>query len=580
MRRTHISKRWNLLDSNPETEAILQSELNLHPYAARILVQRGITSPEEADRFLNPSMSHFHDPFLLPDIEAGCERLKTALNNHEKILIHGDYDCDGVTSAALWTRCLRTLGADVDVFVPHRKRDGYDIRMPFIEEAHERGVKLIITTDCGIQRSDEVERAREHGIDMIITDHHEPSATNSLPKAVAVINPHRRDSKYPYQHLAGVGVAFKTCEALLLFLGQKIDGYRRGYLDLVALGTVADMMPLTGENRTIVKFGLERLRETKKPGLRAMIHHAGFDNKPIDSRSIGYHFGPRLNSAGRIDESRIALDILLTKDEAEGDRLARRLEELNIARREETDRYIEEALAQVAQMDIADVRCLVVTGSNWSAGIVGLVAGKIRERYNRPTIAISIDEQTGACRGSARSIPGFDIHEALGSCTEFLGEFGGHQMAAGLSMEHKNITDFSAQLNRLASLKLSDENFAPTLEVSIEANPAEVTTRLVEQIAQMEPFGNGNPSPLFISSSARMDDVMTMTEKKHLKLRIESLGSNRYNQTDAIWWNKGDMAEGLKPGGTLDICYSPQLNYWKDNVNVQFMLEDVRAPEW
>ena len=580
MRRPHISKRWNVLPSDSEAEATLQKQLGIHPFTARILVQRGITTPEEADIFLNPSQSHFHDPFLLPDIAPACERLKTALHNKEKILIHGDYDCDGVTSAALWTRCLRTLGADADVFTPHRKRDGYDIRIPIIEEAQRNGVKLIVTTDCGIQRTKEVEHAREFGIDMIITDHHEPAKNLPLPNAVAVINPHRKDSIYPYTNLAGVGVAFKTCEALLLSLGQKIEGFRRGYLDLVALGTVGDMMPLTGENRTIVKFGLERLQETKKPGLRAMIHHAGFDNRLIDSRSIGFHFAPRLNAAGRIDESKIALDILMTKDEEEGDRLARKLEELNIQRREETDRYIEEALAQVAQMDIADVRCLVVTGNNWSSGIVGLVAGKIKERYNRPTIAISVNEDTGQCRGSARSVEGFDMHEALEGCNEMLIEFGGHQMAAGMSIEQANITEFTSQVNRLASRMLSEEDLAPKLTVSIEASPAEVTTKLVQELARMEPFGNGNPSPLFISPSARMDEVLTMTENKHLKLRIESLGSNRFNQTDAIWWNRGDLAEGLKAGGTLDICYTPQLNIWKENINVQFMLEDVRAPEW
>ena len=535
---------------------------------------------DEAHRFLNPSLDDLHDPMLLPDIELACERLKLALVNKEKILVHGDYDCDGVTSAALWTRCLKTLGADVEVFVPHRKRDGYDIRVPIIEEAQQRGVKLIITTDCGIQRTAEVEHARSCGIDVIITDHHTPHSDGSLPKAIAVVNPHRKDSIYPYSDLAGVGVAFKTCEALLMSLGHKVSAYRQGYLDLVAIGTIADMMPLTGENRVIARFGLERLKETKKPGLRAILHHAGYDEKAVDSRAIGYQIGPRLNSAGRIDEARVALDVLLTKDEEEGDRLARRLEELNITRREEMDRLVEEAVAQAAQQDMADVRCLVVSGVNWTGGIVGLVAGRLKERYNRPAIAISINEATGECKGSARSIPGFNIHGAIDACRDLLQEFGGHPMAAGLSLQHDNLADFSSQINRFAGQTLSEEDFIPAIEVAIEASPESVNERLLDQIAWMEPFGNGNPAPMFISPGARIKEVIPMKENKHLKLRIEAEGANRFNTVDAIWWNRGDLAEGLSAGGSLDICYRPEFNLWKNFRNIQFMIEDVRAPEW
>jgi len=578
LRRPLTPKRWSLLPEDIQAEARLQIELGVHPITARLLVQRGLTTPEAADRFLNPTLDRLYDPMLLPDAEAACARLKIALANKEKILVHGDYDGDGLTSSALWTRLLRSLGGNVDVFVPHRKRDGYDMRIPIIEQAKQEGVTLIVTTDCGIQRVDEVEHAREAGIDVIITDHHTPGAI--LPRAVAVVNPQRKDSQYPFRHLAGVGVAFKMGEALTRYLGHGVNGFRRAYLDLAAIGTVTDVMPLLDENRILVKHGLEHLQETKKPGLRALIDVCGYADKKLDTRSIGFGIGPRLNSASRIDETKIALDLLMTKDEDEAVSLARRLNELNQQRRDEQDKVFEEAMEQVVRQDMTEAKCLVVSG-NWRGGIIGIVASKIVDRFHRPCVVIGTDDTTGLGRGSARSITAFNMFDAVNACTALLEEYGGHAHAAGMSIRTENIVDFAAQMNHLAGVALSDEDILPTLEVAVELSPAEISSDLLNQVAAMEPFGNGNPEPLFVSRSVPVMEVMRMgNEKQHLRLTLRADGLNGRDSVQSPWFFRGELAEMLETVPSLDICYKPQFNDWNGRRSIQFLLEDIKPPEW
>jgi len=578
LRRPLTPKRWSLLPEDIQAEARLQIELGVHPITARLLVQRGLTTPEAADRFLNPTLDRLYDPMLLPDAEAACARLKIALANKEKILVHGDYDGDGLTSSALWTRLLRSLGGNVDVFVPHRKRDGYDMRIPIIEQAKQEGVTLIVTTDCGIQRVDEVEHAREAGIDVIITDHHTPGAI--LPRAVAVVNPQRKDSQYPFRHLAGVGVAFKMGEALTRYLGHGVNGFRRAYLDLAAIGTVTDVMPLLDENRILVKHGLEHLQETKKPGLRALIDVCGYADKKLDTRSIGFGIGPRLNSASRIDETKIALDLLMTKDEDEAISLARRLNELNQQRRDEQDKVFEEAMEQVVRQDMTEAKCLVVSG-NWRGGIIGIVASKIVDRFHRPCVVIGTDDTTGLGRGSARSITAFNMFDAVNACTALLEEYGGHAHAAGMSIRTENIVDFAAQMNHLAGVALSDEDILPTLEVAVELSPAEISSDLLNQVAAMEPFGNGNPEPLFVSRSVPVMEVMRMgNEKQHLRLTLRADGLNGRDSVQSPWFFRGELAEMLETVPSLDICYKPQFNDWNGRRSIQFLLEDIKPPEW
>ncbi len=582
MRRPHLPKRWRTLPDDSQAEARLQNELGVAPILARLLVQRGLTTPEAANIFLNPTLDRLHDPFLLPDAEVACERLKCALASKERILVHGDYDGDGVTSAALWTRVLRSLGGNVDVFVPHRKRHGYDIRVPIIEQARQDGVTLIVTTDCGIQRIEEVEHARQCGIDVIITDHHTPNAGGALPKAVAVINPHRKDSRYPFSDLAGVGVAFKVCEALTRHLGHKPEAFRRSFLDLASIGTVTDVMPLLDENRIIVKHGLEALQNTKKPGLRALLEAAGCNNgRPLSSDAISFALGPRLNAASRVDETQLALDLLLTKDEALSQTLARRLNECNAQRKEEQNRIFEEALAQVAQQDMAEKRCLVLHGTGWPGGLVGLVANKIVDRFYRPCIVIALDAAMNEGRGSARSIHGFHILEALDACRDLLDEYGGHAHAAGLAIKGEKIEDFAAQMEHLAGQRLTDEDFLPSLEVAMEIDPAEMTSELLCHIESLAPFGHANREPLFVSRGVPLLNTQRMgSEKQHLKMFVKADGLNGRGTVDVLWWNRGEFAEALEPGMSLDLCYRPQFNYFRGERTIQFVLEDLQPPEW
>ena len=580
MSRNHQPKKWRVLGSNAEAEELLRSKLGVHPVVARLLVQRGMTTPEAADLFLNPALDRMHDPFLLPDAEKACERIKQALAANQKIRIHGDYDGDGVTSAALWTRCLRALGADVDVFVPHRRRHGYDMRMGFIEEARDAGVRLIVTTDCGIRRCDEVEKARALGIDVIVTDHHAPNADGTLPNAVAVVNPQRRDSRYPFPHLAGVGVAFKLCEALTLHLGHKAAAFRKSFLDLAAIGTITDVMPLIDENRIIVRHGLEALRYTKKPGLRALLDASGFSDRALTVGDVGFGIGPRLNAAGRIDETQFALDILMTKEAGEASSLARKLNELNSQRKEDQKRVQEEAFAQVAQQDVADVRCLVICGENWSSGIVGLVAGKIVQQLHRPCVVIAMDD-SGHGKGSARSIPGFHMLAAIDACKALLTEYGGHALAAGLSITKDNVSEFAHQMNKLAASALSDEDCVAMLEPAMVIDPVELNFSLLEQLDRLAPFGNGNPLPLFVSRGVAIQEVLTMgKEREHLKFRLGIDGLNRWGTIEAPWFYRGALAQSLQSGTSMDFCFQPNINSFNGKRSIQFVVEDVNASEW
>ena len=565
-------KKWRIASSSPEGTAKLASEVGCSIPAAKLLLTRGIDSPETAASFLKPSLADLPDPFLLPDAEAAAERLKQALQKKEKIAVHGDYDGDGITSAALWMRLLETLGADVTVHVPHRKRDGYDMRSKFVAQAKADGTNLIVTTDCGIQRLDEVEEARAAGIDVIITDHHEPG--ECLPKAVAVVNPHRKDSKYPFQTLAGVGVAFRTGEALIRHLGMPVDKYRRAYIDLAAIGTITDIMPLVSDNRIIAKYGLEQLSQTRKLGLQALMESARIKGRTLTSRDVGFIIGPRLNAIGRVDDSRIALDLLLTRDAPHASRLASQLEKANAERRQEQDRIFIEAMATADQLDFSKVGCLVVSGTSWHSGVIGIVANKLVERYHRPTVLIAIDESTGLARGSARSIKAFDLYQAISSCGHHLLEFGGHSHAAGLAMEAANLSSFAEDMNHAAVSTLTPDDFIPTIDVDIEMNPADVTLSMVQEFSMFEPWGCANEELAVVSGGVTVLDCRRIgKDQSHLKMLVRSEGMN---PTDCVMWGAGDLVDGIQPGMELDVCYRPQINEYNGRRSVQFLLLDFR----
>lgn len=568
-------KRWNIGRGDSAAARALAAEAGCSPISAQLLLNRGINSPDEAARFLTPDLSHLPDPFLLPDAERAAERLKQALAKNEKIAVHGDYDGDGVTSAALWMRLLQTLGADVTVHVPHRKRDGYDMRSKFVAQAKAEGAKLIITSDCGIQRCDEVEEAREAGIDVIVTDHHEPGP--NLPQAVAVVNPHRKDSKYPFRSLAGVGVAFRTGEALIRHLGHPVDKYRRAYLDLAAIGTVTDIMPLHGENRVIARFGLQQLAETRKVGLRSLIQSAGLGGRPLTTRDIGFGLGPRLNAIGRVDDAKIALDLLLTRDENVGRELAAKLEKANAERRLEQDRIFTEALEQISRMELTERACLVIDGTGWHSGVIGIVASKLVDRFHRPAVVISRDDETGLGKGSARSIPAFDLYSAVNTCGRHLVEYGGHAHAAGLSMKLDNLTSFRDEMDEIARTTLSEEDLMPAVDCDMEIDAAEVTLELLREVERFAPWGNENEEPVFVSRGLTVLETRRIgKEQQHLKMQLRTFGMN---PTDALLWGAGELADKFEPGIALDICYRAEINRYNGRETVQFKVIDFAGAE-
>ena len=573
MRLPH--RRWRVLAGDRDVEALLVRQLGCAPLLARLLVNRGITSPDHASTFLNPSFDTLADPFLLPDAECAIKRIRTALHRHERVCVHGDYDVDGVTSAALWTRLLEKLGADVSVHIPHRTRDGYDMRSKFITQSHADGVKLVITTDSGTQRIGEVAQARAAGIDVVVTDHHEPG--DRLPDAVAVVNPQRRDSRYPFRELAGVGVAFRLGEALIRALGHSADSYRHAYSDLAAIGTVADIMRLAGENRAIVCQGLSALRTTRKPGLQALMRTARVRSDSVSARVIGFVLGPRLNAIGRMDDARLALELLLTRDAAEANALAQSLESANTQRQLEQGRILEAAAAQVDTMDLAESGCLVLASDAWHPGIIGIVANKLVERYHRPAVLISLDLESGIGHGSARSTRPFDMFRAVSACDSLLEEFGGHSHAAGLSIRHENIAAFATSMCRLASEWLTPDDFIPVIDADAEIDASAVTEELVVALGALEPYGRGNEEPILISRNAVIADVVRMgKEGAHLKLRVSGDGAGAI---DAVMWGEGAMAERIAPGERYDLCYRPSLNRYNGRTSVQFILEDLRVSE-
>jgi single-stranded-DNA-specific exonuclease len=569
-------KKWIVARPDPDVVLALTRSLGCSKMLAVLLANRGITDASQASNFLYPNYEQLADPMKLPDADVAVRRIKKAIKQHELISIHGDYDVDGVTSAALMARLIIKLDKDARIHpkahIPHRINDGYDIRSRYIEQAHKEGVKLIITTDCGIQRFEEVAAAKKAGMDVIITDHHVPS--DKLPPALAVVNPMRADSLYPFKQLAGVGVAYRLGEALTRFMGKSVDSYRRAYADLTAIGTVTDIMPLMGENRVFLRYGLEQLKETRKPGLRALIESARLSRFTLTSHNIGFHLGPRMNAVGRMDDARIAYDLLMTRDEKEAVFLAEELENANERRKEEADRILDEARAQVSCMEQETNHCLVLWGESWHPGVVGLVANKIVDLYHRPAIVISIDRTTRIARGSARSIQSFNIYHALEECSDSLLEFGGHSHAAGLSLPADELEHFARTINQIAAVQISAEDCIPSIHVDMEIPPETFTIEKMKEVALIEPCGSCNETPLFVSRRVEILKAIGIgKDMLHLKLLLKT---PRDTPVEAIMWGAGHLVSTMEELRFADICYKPEINTYNNITSVRFILEDIQ----
>jgi len=525
-------KRWEIKVPNAVLRDTLAEALHLHPITAQLLIHRGVQTVREAEAFLSHDLSFCHDPFLFKGMERAVARLAQALKNREKVLIWGDYDVDGVTSSALLVRTLKTLGFETHCHIPHRLTDGYGLNKKFLTVAQKKGVKVIISVDTGIAGHEAILHLKELGMDLILTDHHEPKA--ELPKAYAIINPLQKGCTYPFRYLSGVGLAYKLATALAKAIAPEKEEEIRKHLDLVAVGTIADLVPMIGENHTLVYHGLRQLERTEKVGLQFLLSKGKTRRETVVPRDIGFTIAPRINASGRLGSAETALNLLLTDEEEEAEGLSRQLEAGNIHRRQIQSRMLKEAMQKVdREINFTHERVIVLEDEKWHPGVVGIIASQILHQFYRPTIIIAVSGEVG--RGSARSIQGFSLPAALDQCKEYLDEFGGHRMACGITLRKENIGPFRESINRIASTMLDPEDLVPTLSIDMEISPEILTGSLLEEWKQLEPFGTGNAEPLFLSRGL------------HLTKTSERGGGVRMALQDAAG----------KPGGVA--TFSPQL---------------------
>lgn len=551
-------------------ERKLQRELGIPAMVAAVLASRGITDLEEAHRFLYPSLEELGDPRKLPDYEAAEKAILGARDRKELIFIHGDYDTDGVTSAALLKRFLETIGCTVHAHVPHRMKEGYGIHMDAVYRAKEMGASVFLTCDCGISAHEQVAAAQEAGMTVVVTDHH--TVPPDLPQATALVNPHRSDSEYPFRDLSGVGVAFRFAEGLTRTLGMPVDKFRRAFLDLTVLGTIADVMPLVGENRVIARHGLVQLAQTRKEGLLALIQEANLGERAAGgallSSDVGFALGPRLNATGRIDDAARALQLLISKDPLECSKLAKEIEDLNRKRREQQDEAIRHAMEMVEQMSMDDQYAIVVGHTSWHPGIIGLVAGKVREKYNRPAFVMSYNMDTGDAKGSARSIPGFNLAECLRAFPDLV-QGGGHAMAAGFGMPLKNIEAVKRAFNRYARERLSADDFVPVVEVSALMPGSEISFDAVEKLEMLAPFGMANPAPVFATQRATVSLIKPTKNENIVQMELQLHQGGRFMGTT---FTQAEAALALDRGDEIGIVFKPEIEEYRGVRKLKFRL--------
>ena len=527
-----------------------------------MLAQRGVSTPDDAAAFLEPSLDQLLDPFRLHGMREAVDRIRKAIETKEKILIYGDYDVDGTTATVLLLKTFEMLGGVADFHVPHRVHEGYGMRADVIERAAGEGVKLLISVDTGIRESEVVERARELGIDSIITDHHLPE--EAAPKALAVINPNQPGCDYPDKNLCGVGLAFKLAQALLSGLDWPEEKTRRvleSMLKIVAIGTVADLVPLAGENRVFVKIGLEGLRRPRNPGLEALLQVAGLREKGfVTAGDVGFRIGPRINAAGRMDTARDVVELFTTNDPTQAEALASKLDRLNADRQAEEESVVEEILEKLGRVPPPDVLpFLVVEGEGWHPGVIGICASRIVERFHRPTLILSVDPATGLATGSGRSIPAFHLVEGLEALAPIFERFGGHKMAAGCTLKADRVSELREGLNEYALNLLGPDDFIPELKVDDELDLSSIGDDLMGSLAKLAPHGLGNPTPVFATAGVRLAEPPRVLKEKHLKLRLGQGGANLW----AMGWRMAPLHPALTAGAALDAAYAVEPDdYW------------------
>ena len=567
-----MQKRWAEIPlTTPELIPELQASLQINEVLARLLVLRGVHNYDEAHDFFRPNIHHLHDPFLMQDMEQAIERIEQAIAQQEKILVFGDYDVDGTTAVALVYRFFSKYYDQLEYYIPDRYLEGYGISYKGIDYAAENNFSLIIALDCGIKSVDHVAYAKAKGVDFIICDHHLPG--RNLPDAVAVLDPKRADCSYPYKELAGCGIGFKLIQAYT----QKNDlpfEDLEAYLDLVAVSIAADIVPIDGENRTLAWFGMKRLNEQPCAGLAALRSIA--KQKPNYTLSDAvFQLGPRINAAGRIADAKQAVRLLSCSTQTEALEIAKLIDVHNDERREHDSDITEQALTQLESgVDFKTRKSTVVFNEGWHKGVIGIVASRLTEKYYRPTLVLT--QSNGVVAGSARSVLGFDLYEALLACTDLLEQFGGHKYAAGLTMKVENVPAFQQRFEEVVTASISDELLVQEISIDSPLNLAQIDAKFFRILSQFEPFGPKNMSPIFIASGVELAGAIGIVGETHLKMQVKQGDSNVF---DCIGFGLGKLKEALLRSNSFDMCFSIEENSWKDRRNIQLNIKDIRILE-
>lgn len=561
--------RWIVRNSDEEKKNLLVQELNIAPLVASLLVNRGLDTVESARYFLFENEQEFHDPFLLTGMDLAVARIKMAIEKQEPVLIFGDYDADGVTSTTVMMKTLRELGANVQFYIPNRFTEGYGPNIPAFRYAAEIGIKLIITVDTGIAAVNEAKEAKELGLDLIITDHHEPGP--ELPPALAIIHPKLENSQYPFKDLAGVGVAFKVGHALYGEIPEHL-------LDIVAIGTIADLVSLQGENRLIASRGIKKLKTTKNIGLQALLNQTSVAPHTVDEETIGFLIAPRLNAAGRLDNADPAVELLLTNDEDEAHAIAEEIEQLNKDRQAIVSEITEQAMKEVEEKyPISENHVLVIGKEGWNPGVIGIVASKLVERFYRPVIVLCFDKENGFAKGSARSINGFDLFKNLSENRDILPHFGGHTMAAGMTLKLEHVDELRNRLNLAARNQLTENDFIPITSLDGQFEINEINISSLEEMQMLAPFGMDNPKPKILIKDANITGIRKIgSDQKHLKMTIESDG----NSLDGVGFGLGSLFEQISPSSKISVIGELSINEWNNIRKPQIFLQDLAIHSW
>jgi len=572
-----MQKRWVFAQEDVATRDRMAREHGISPLLAQILVNRNITDRETTDRFLWPKLTDLHEPDLLPDMATAVQRIREAVGANEKIVVYGDYDVDGTTGSAVLLKFFKQIGYAAETYIPHRVDEGYGLNPSAVQELVARGMKLMVTVDCGARAVPEIAYLKQQGVDVVVTDHHDPG--EEVPDCYALVNPKLGGSQYPFRDLAGAGVAFKLAWSLSQSFSEqkRVSPEFRQYLLMclgyVALGTVADVVPLLGENRIVTQYGLTALREARSPGIPALTSVAGVRDRRLRSSDIAFRLAPRLNAAGRMGHARDTLELLTTDDPARAYEIARALETLNTERKELVSQILQEAEERIEQQQLAGHPVIVVSGERWHTGVLGIVAARIAESYARPCLIVSEDEE--ACRGSARSVPAYHITDALSDCADLLTSFGGHSQAAGIEIELGNISPLRERLTEHASRILTDEDLSPALTIDSEVLLAQLTPQVVKEFEMLEPYGEGNREPVFAAThlvvageprlmGATGEHISFFVRQGTSSLRAVAFGQGRH------------LSQVLAHGTACSLAFTPTINEFRGEENVELMLSDVR----